>query len=187
MMVKSNPSYIFKVIVVGEGGVGKTTFINRYAINKFAKDTKITIGAGFYSFHLTKNANITVKLQVWDFGGEKRFRFILPSYCQGAHGVIFAFDLTRASSLLNLSNWFDLVNANTNISPVFVLIGTKEDKLDDAGGEAVNDTQIDEFMKKYKLSSEFFFRTSSKTGKNIQDVFTTLSDLLYARVSQLND
>jgi len=181
-----NSRYIFKVIVVGEGGVGKTTLINRFTTNKFVKDTKITIGAGFYSFHLDLNGDNIVKLQVWDFGGEKRFRFILPSYCQGAHGVIFAFDLTRSSSLLNLSDWFDLVKANTHISPVVVLIGTKADKLGDAGSEAVNDAQIDDFMKKYKLSSEFYFRTSSKSGKNIKDVFTTLSDLLYARVSQIN-
>lgn len=187
-MVKSKPSYIFKVIVVGEGGVGKTTFINRFATNKFVRDTKITIGAGFYSFHLNLNSdNVIIKLQVWDFGGEKRFRFILPSYCQGAHGVIFTFDLTRASSLLNLSDWFDLVNANIqHISPVVVLIGTKEDKLDEAGAEAVNDAQIEEFMSKYKIPSEVFFRTSSKSGKNIKDVFTTLSDLLYAKVSELN-
>ncbi|MHA2330250.1 MAG: Rab family GTPase, partial [Candidatus Hodarchaeales archaeon] len=92
--------YIFKIIVVGEGGVGKTTFINRFANNKFVKDTKITIGAGFYSFHNEVYKDTIIKLQVWDFGGEKRFRFILPSYCHGAHGVIFTFDLTRSSSLL---------------------------------------------------------------------------------------
>ena len=186
MMDSAKPSYIFKIIVVGEGGVGKTTLINRYATNRFAKDTKITIGTGFFSFHLTVNGDTTIKLQVWDFGGEKRFRFILPSYCLGAHGVLFAFDLTRASSLLNLSDWFDLVTENTDNNPVVLLIGTKVDKLGEAGSEAVNDTQIEEFMKKYDLSPEIFFKTSSKSGEQIKDVFNTLSDLLYARVSQLN-
>lgn len=171
---------------MGEGGVGKTTLINRYATNKFAKDTKITIGAGFFSFHKKLNSDVTLKLQVWDFGGENRFRFILPSYCQGAHGVIFAFDLTRASSLLNLSDWFDLVNENTNRTPVVVLIGTKSDKLGEAGSEAVNDVQIEEFMEKYDLVPEVFFKTSSLTGDSIEDVFDTLSELLYSRVRQLN-
>ena len=105
-----NYNYLFKVVVVGEGGVGKTTFINRFTTNKFNEDTKITIGASFYSFAANVNGGDTsVKLQVWDFGGEKRFRFILPSYCQGAHGVIFAFDLTRATTLWNLNEWFNLV------------------------------------------------------------------------------
>jgi small GTP-binding protein len=93
-----NYNYMFKVIVVGEGGVGKTTLINRFATNKFSEDTKITIGASFYAFENDVNgSDAPVKLQVWDFGGEKRFRFILPSYCQGAHGVIFAFDLISLS------------------------------------------------------------------------------------------
>ncbi len=187
-MDSSKSSYIFKVIVVGEGGVGKTTFINRYATNKFAKDTKITIGAGFYSFHnkVDVDADIIIKLQVWDFGGEKRFRFILPSYCQGAHGVIFAFDLTRATTLVNLSDWFDLVYKNTASNPIVLVIGTKADKLREAGREAVTDVKIEDFLKKNELPPEIFFKTSSKTGENIEIVFAALSDLLYARVIQLN-
>jgi len=185
-MGSSKSSYIFKVIVVGEGGVGKTTFINRFATNKFAKDTKITIGAGFYSFHNKVEADIIIKLQVWDFGGEKRFRFILPSYCHGAHAVIFAFDLTRSSSLLNLSDWFDLVYKNTNVNPIVLMIGTKADKLGEAGREAVTDVKIEDFLKKNELSPEIFFKTSSLTGENIENVFAVLSDLLYDRVIQLN-
>lgn len=64
--------YLFKVIVVGEGGVGKTTFINRYTTQKFIESTKITIGAGFYSIDKRINGD-SVKLQVWDFGGKKGF------------------------------------------------------------------------------------------------------------------
>lgn len=187
-MDSSKSSYIFKVIVVGEGGVGKTTFINRFATNKFAKDTKITIGAGFYSFHnkVDVDADIIIKLQVWDFGGERRFRFILPSYCHGAHAVIFAFDMTRSSSLLNLSDWFDLVYKNTASNPIVLMIGTKADKLGEAGKEAVTDVKIEDFLKKNELSPEIFFKTSSKTGENVENVFAALSDLLYARVIQLN-
>jgi small GTP-binding protein len=178
--------YIFKVVICGEGGVGKTTFIDRYASNTFNKNTKITIGAGFYAFYDEIDTDTTIKLQVWDFGGEKRFRFILPSYCQGAHGVIFAFDLTRSSSLLNLGEWVDLVNNNTDTDPVFLLIGTKADKIGEAGSEAVNDEKITEFMRKHDFVPDLFFKTSSKSGENVKDVFSTLSNLLYARVSQLN-
>ncbi len=185
-MDSSKSSYIFKVIVVGEGGVGKTTFINRYATNKYDKDTKITIGAGFYSFHNKVEADIIIKLQIWDFGGESRFRFILPSYCHGAHAVIFAFDLTRNSTLVNLSDWFDLVYKNTNGNPIVLVIGTKADKLREAGREAVTDVKIEDFLKKNELPPEIFFKTSSKTGENIEIVFAALSDLLYARVIQLN-
>ena len=171
--------YLFKVIVVGEGGVGKTTFINRYTTQKFIASTKITIGAGFYSVEKKVNGD-NVKLQVWDFGGEKRFRFILPSYCKGTSGVILAFDLTRPSSLWNLEEWFDLVKKNTN-NPVTLLIGTKADETEKFGAKAVNDGQVADFLKKHNLKPDSFFKTSSKTGQNVKEVFAKLYDLLYTR------
>lgn len=180
-----NYNYLFKVIVVGEGGVGKTTFINRYATNTFNEDTKITIGASFYSFAANLNGGDTpVKLQVWDFGGEKRFRFILPSYCKGAHGVLFAFDLTRATTLWNLSEWFDLVAKNTEKNPIFILIGTKADRVEANGSEVISDEQIKQFMEVHNFSSNSFFRTSSKTGQNVTDVFAEMSNLLYKKAKK---
>lgn len=175
--------YFFKVIVVGEGGVGKTTFINRYATKRFIEDTKLTIGASFYSFENKVNEYTTIKIQVWDFGGEKRFRFILPSYCKGSHGVIFAFELTRAASLWNLDDWFQLVNENTN-NPVVLLIGTKADQIEETSSKALTEAQIEDFRQQYDLSSDLFFKTSSKTGENVEHVFAKLADLLYERVKQ---
>jgi small GTP-binding protein len=174
--------YLFKVIVVGEGGIGKTTFINRYTTQKFIESTKITIGAGFYSLDKKVNGDY-VKLQLWDFGGEKRFRFILPSYCKGTSGVIFAFDLTRPSSLWNLEEWFDLVKKNTN-NPISLLIGTKADEAEKFGARAVKDEQVAEFLKKHNLSPDLFFKTSSKTGQNVKEVFAKLYYLLHERAKK---
>ncbi len=181
-MDAGSKSYLFKVIVVGEGGVGKTTFINRYTTQKFIESTKITIGAGFYSLDKKVNGD-SVKLQVWDFGGEKRFRFILPSYCKGTSGVIFAFDITRPSSLWNLEEWFDLVKKHTN-NPISLLIGTKADEAEKVSVKTVNDEQIAEFIKKHNLPPDSFFKTSSKTGQNVKEVFTKLYDLLYKRAKK---
>nr|MDO8079207.1 Rab family GTPase [Candidatus Freyarchaeota archaeon] len=181
-MNDGSQGYLFKVIVVGEGGVGKTTFINRYTTQKFIEITKITIGAGFYSLDKKVNGD-SVKLQVWDFGGEKRFRFILPSYCKGTSGVIFAFDLTRSSSLWNLEEWFELVKKNTN-NPISLLIGTKADETEKLGAKAVKDEQIAEFLKKHNLSPNLFFKTSSKTGQNVKEVFAKLYDLLHERAKK---
>jgi small GTP-binding protein len=178
-------NYLFKVVIVGEGGVGKTTFIQRFATNRFTEDTKITIGASFYSFENNLNGGDTpVKLQVWDFGGEKRFRFILPSYCQGAHGVIFAFDLSRATTLWNLNEWFDLIKQNTENNPIFILIGTKADRIEETSSEAISEEQIVEFMNEHNLTPTLFFKTSSKTGQNVKDVFAEMSNLLYKKVKK---
>ncbi|MHA2061820.1 MAG: Rab family GTPase, partial [Candidatus Sifarchaeia archaeon] len=169
--------------VAGEGGVGKTTFINRFATNKFTEDTKITIGTSFYSFENNVNDDdAPVKLQVWDFGGEKRFRFILPTYCQGAHGVIFAFDLTRATTLWNLNEWFNLIKQNIKNSPISILIGTKADQIEENSSEAISEEQIKEFMETHNLN--LFFMTSSLTGQNVKDVFSEMSNLLHQKVQK---
>jgi small GTP-binding protein len=176
-------THLFKIIVVGEGGVGKTTFINRYATNKFIEDTKMTIGVAFYSFEKKMSDDIIIKLQIWDFGGEKRFRFILPSYCQGAHGVVFAFDLTRISSLYSLHEWLDLVRKNTT-NTVFQFIATKADLVEESSFDAINDEHIMEFMKTHDLSPDMFIKTSSKTGENVENVFDKLFDLLHGKVKK---
>ncbi|MFX1466577.1 MAG: Rab family GTPase [Promethearchaeota archaeon] len=182
-MESEKKTYIFKILVVGEGGVGKTTFIKRYATKRFVEDTKKTVGTSFYLFEKKISANIMVTLQVWDFGGEKRFRFILPSYCEGAQGIIFAFDLTRISSLFNLHELYDIVSERIEKID-FIFMGTKLDLVEEMGAEAISDEQIMEFIKTYDQSSNLLIKTSSKTGENIENVFTNLINLIYSRVTQ---
>jgi len=183
MTTTNNCSYYFKVIVVGEGGVGKTTMINRYATNKFIESSRMTIGAAFYSFDNEINGGEEkIRLQVWDFGGEKRFRFVLPRYCKGTHGVIYAFDLKRPNSLWNLEDWFNLVNEHTDNEPTFLLIGTKADLIKDKKLMSFVDQQISKFLKTHDLSPDLFFKTSSLLGQNISEVFNKISNLLCKRV-----
>lgn len=86
--------YVYKLVVAGEGGVGKTTLIIRYCEGIFKHDTRTTVGVGFASKEVQLHGE-SIKLQIWDFGGEERFRFILPAYCKGANAAILAFDSTR--------------------------------------------------------------------------------------------
>ncbi len=167
--------YTFKCIVAGDGGTGKTTLINRYITKTFSVDTKVTIGAGFYTKTLEINDSI-LKLQIWDFGGEKRFRFILPTYCKGAHGVIMAFDLTRLPTLIGLDEWIDIIKKNAATNPKIILIGTKSDL-----GQIVDEEIINEFLARNKDVSSFY-KTSSKTGENIEVVFEQMGQLLLDRV-----
>lgn len=97
--------------------------------------------------------------------------------------MILAFDLTRPSSLWNLEEWFDLVKKNTN-NPVTFVIGTKADEVEKFGARSVNDGQIADFLKKHNLTSNFFFKTSSKTGQNVKEVFVQLTNLLYKRAKK---
>ena len=109
--------FILKILTAGEGGVGKTTLLHRYVEGKFSADTKMTIGVEFF----LKETEIDSKhctLQLWDFGGQERFRFLLESYVLGAKGALLMFDLTRMMSLENLGQWIKIVRKGDPHLPV---------------------------------------------------------------------
>jgi len=164
--------YRLKIIVAGDGGVGKTSLLNRYLSNMFMEVMKMTIGAGFFAKVLHREDSV-IKLQLWDFGGEKRFRFILPTYCKGAHGVILAFDQNDFTTLMNLDEWLRIVRENTK-NPVIFLVGTKGDI---AG--FLDEEFVQEFCKQNEIKK--FIPTSAKTGENVERVFEELSKDILAQ------
>ncbi|WP_287585283.1 Rab family GTPase [Candidatus Borrarchaeum sp.] len=169
--VASKEEYYVKVVVAGDGGVGKTSLLNRYVSNTFLEVMKITIGAGFYS-EVIETEDRIVTLQLWDFGGEKRFRFILPSYCKGAHGVILAFDMNDFTTLINLDEWLAIIRENTKKPSIF-LVGTKSDI---AG--IIDNKFIQDYLAKNKLKK--FIPTSAKTGDNVGRIFQELTQDILA-------
>ena len=103
---------MFKVCIFGDGGVGKTTLLQRFYTDKFQESMKMTIGADIG----TKKLNIdgqNVKLQIWDFGGEEPFRVFFQHFFQGASGGIFMYDIIRMSSLMNIDKWLNTLKNHT--------------------------------------------------------------------------
>jgi len=170
-VVASKEEYHVKIIVAGDGGVGKTSLLNRYVSNTFLEVMKITIGAGFFS-EVLETEDRVVTLQLWDFGGEKRFRFILPSYCKGAHGVILAFDMNDFTTLINLDEWLEIIRENTKNPSVF-LVGTKSDI-----SGVIDNKFIQEYLLKNKLKK--FIPTSAKTGDNVDRIFQEITQDILA-------
>jgi len=171
----------FKLCIFGDGGVGKTTLINRYVSGVFTDDTTMTIGVGFHVKKLIIE-NIPVSLQIWDFAGEERFRFMLPAYVRGASGGIFMYDITRYASLRNIKTWSEVIDQCTDYNkrplPV-VLVGSKAD-LDykravasEYGEELVNSEEL--FIK--------FIECSSKTGEHVESIFTIITREMMERVN----
>ncbi|MHA1754533.1 MAG: Rab family GTPase [Candidatus Odinarchaeia archaeon] len=158
---------LFKVVVAGEGGVGKTTLIKRFTTSKFT-ESKTTIGVAFVIANMQVEGNV-VKLQIWDLGGEERFRNIVPNFCKGAHAAILVFDLTRYSSFLALPEWIDLIKNNTNNIPIY-LVGSKADLVE---YKSLSKEQALQFIKEYKLKK--YFETSSKTGLNVTNLFNQIA------------
>jgi small GTP-binding protein len=161
---------LYKIVIAGEGGVGKTTLIKRYTTGEFSH-SKTTIGVSFAIANVQYD-DVNIKLQIWDLGGEERFRNILPNFCKGAHGALIIFDLTRYSSFVALPEWIELIKNNTSDIPMF-LVGSKADLVEH---KTVSEIQINEILTKYNINS--YFETSSKTGLNIGDLFLNLAKLV---------
>ena len=160
---------LFKVVVVGDGGVGKSTMVQRL-ITGFYIGQKITIGTDLATFNVQIDNFITVTLQIWDFAGERRFRLFLPNYARGATGCLLCYDITRRNSFDNLIEWYDIVSNNA-ANPIIILVGEKLDLADVR--RSVPFEHAEEFKEKYNL--DYFLETSSKSGKNNNIIFETLT------------
>jgi len=174
-----DPDVMFKVCFFGDGGVGKTTLIGRYLTGIFKATTSITIGVDFHVKKI-KIDNKLVSLQIWDFAGENRFRFLLPSYVVGASGGIFLYDITRFSSLKNFPEWIEIfkkgfVGAKNKPLPV-IMVGSK---LDLNYKRAVSSKEAYDLAKAQNLFG--YIECSSKDGRNIEDVFTEIAKLMLTR------
>ncbi len=162
----------FKVCIFGDGAVGKTTLTHRYLQGVFKETYKLTIGIDFYLKKLNINDK-KISLQIWDFAGEEKFRFLLPGAVTGAHGTIFMFDLTRYNTFSNLTNWlgvFNEVNEKEGVTVPTLLVGSK---LDLSSVRTVNDVEAKEFGKKNKFYD--YIECSSKTGENVDFIFESIS------------
>ena len=159
---------IFKTVIAGEGGVGKTAFTIRFTKGVFLEGTKMTIGVDFSAVKVTL-AGEAVTLQLWDFGGESRFRIILPGYCKGASGALLVFDLTQGCTFNSLPDWLDLIRKNTPKKAPIVLVGTKMD----LPNREVTREMAEKFKEDNNISG--YIECSSKNGQNVGHVFGLLT------------
>ncbi|NVM37546.1 MAG: GTP-binding protein [Candidatus Lokiarchaeota archaeon] len=166
---------MFKIVFFGDGGVGKTTLITRYLTGVFKSDSFITIGVDFH----VKKVDIDgkrVSLQIWDFAGEDRFRFLMPSYVIGASGGIFMFDITRYTSLKNFNDWIEIFKkgfkGDNHQMPV-LMVGSK---LDLEYKRAVSREEAFEIAKKNNLFG--YIECSAKNGENVGEIFEEIARLM---------
>lgn len=161
-------SMVIKIITTGEGGVGKTTLLHRYVEGKFLVDTKMTLGVEFFLKELDLDGK-KILLQIWDFGGQERFRFLLQNYIMGAKGALFLFDLTRPFSLTCIDEWVKLCRRE-NLDLPILLLGSKADLTDMI---TINDAYVLEVKEYYEMFD--YLRISSKTGENTDLAFELLA------------
>ena len=164
-------SWIFKVIVAGQGGVGKTALVERYVTGKFREEHKMTIGSNFMMKTVQLDSGENVNLQLWDFAGEERFRFLLGDYCKGASGALICYDITDYETFRQIPAWLRIIRENAGMIPI-ILVGNKYD-LD---GHEVDEDTAEAYAEQAKCIMNVF--TSSKLDLNIQEIFDAMAKWL---------
>ena len=162
---------VFKIVLFGDAGCGKTTLTKRFISNLYIPGSHMTIGVDFET-KILKVDGTRVKLMVWDFGGEERFRFIFPRYIAGAMGGIMMYDITDLSSFAHISDWLSVMNGVKERMPL-LLVGGKVD-LDIIREIPYNEGQ--DVAK--KLGFNDFLECSSKTGFNVEKCFEDLTRMM---------
>ncbi|PRP79229.1 RAB18, member RAS oncogene family isoform 2 [Planoprotostelium fungivorum] len=157
---------IFKILMIGDSGVGKSSILLRFTDDDFEEDQPCTIGVDFK----TKMVNLEGKriaLTIWDTAGQEKFRSLTSSYYRGAHGIIITYDVTNRLSFDCLAMWLKEVEVYIDKEPILLLVGNKVDKTD----RKVSREEGAKFAEKHKM---VFIEASAKTKLGIQQAFEEL-------------
>ena len=168
----------YKVIIFGDADVEKTYLTQRFLTNLFEIDTRMTIGVDFE----VKSIQISdkkVKLQIWDFGGEERFRFLLPTYVRGANGALFIYNAANCKSLAHIDDWLIVarkeLKAEQDIFPIVVvgIVPKYEEERQVSSEQGINIAR--------SRGVDGFIECSAKTGENVEETFDALTRLMAAK------
>ena len=157
--------YVFKIVTLGESGIGKTSLINRFTYDTF-EILSTTINGEFYNKLLDIENKIT-KIQLWDICGSECFRSVIPNFYRNASGAVVAYDIFNKWSFDQVKFWIKEVKAYSNTETNIVIVGTKCDILDREVTEEEGKKLADELSVKY-------FETSAKTGYNVNEAYNFL-------------
>lgn len=170
-MVGSN-KYFFKICIVGDSEVGKTTILNQYLKRRFVPDAQRTIGSNFFVKYVKfPEIEHMITLQIWDLAGQPRFRWVRYAFYKGAKGIVYAFDLTRKETMDNILTWKEEVESKIGVIPN-ILVGNKLDLLT-PDNRTIKVEEVNHL--KQQVSAIEYFETSAKNGTKVEDVFSKLT------------
>eukprot|EP01091_Cochliopodium_minus_P008763 TRINITY_DN203_c0_g1_i1.p1 TRINITY_DN203_c0_g1~~TRINITY_DN203_c0_g1_i1.p1 ORF type:complete len:224 (-),score=52.04 TRINITY_DN203_c0_g1_i1:100-732(-) len=173
----SNYEYLFKYIIIGDTGVGKSCLLLQFTDKRFQPVHDLTIGVEFGARMITIDGN-QIKLQIWDTAGQESFRSITRSYYRGAAGALLVYDITRRETFNHLSVWLEDAKQHSNNNMTIMLIGNKSD-LDHK--RAVTFEEGQKFANENGL---VFMETSAKTALNVEQAFIGTAKNIYEKIQR---
>lgn len=167
--------YLFKYIIIGDSGVGKSCLLLQFTDKRFEVSHDLTIGVEFGA-RLIEVDKKAVKLQIWDTAGQESFRSITRSYYRGATGALLVYDVTRRETFEHVTSWLNDAKENSNMNMTILLIGNKTDL---AEKREVSTEEGKQFAAANGLA---FIETSAKTNANVDAAFTTTAEAIYKKI-----
>ncbi|XP_053274423.1 ras-related protein Rab-3D [Pleuronectes platessa] len=172
-----NFDYMFKLLIIGNSSVGKTSFLFRYADDSFTSAFVSTVGIDFKVKTIYRNDK-RVKLQIWDTAGQERYRTITTAYYRGAMGFLLMYDITSEDSFCAVQDWATQIKTYSWDNAQVVLVGNKLDL------EEERQVQTEDA---HRLASELgfeFFEASAKDNVNVKQVFEKLVDVICEKMNE---
>lgn len=157
----------YKIILVGDSGVGKTSILKKFINNEFNEDIKCTINIDFFSKSIKIDKNLYTNLKIYDTAGQEKYRALIKNYYQGTDGIILVFDLTNENSFNKLKSWINEVSDNTEKAQI-ILVGNKADLIE----RKIDEETAENFAKQRDIK---YIETSAKEGTNILLLFEELA------------
>ena len=159
----------YKIVLIGDINVGKTSILSRFRYGSFESDYMPTLGIDFFSKNLFFEDK-TIRLILWDTAGQERFRSLIPSYLKNADCIIIVFDITNKESFLSLNKWLTDAKNNTSENTIYVICGNKIDLKE---RRTVNENEINEYIE--KNTGVIYMECSAKNGQGIKDLFNVIA------------
>ncbi|XP_051999349.1 RAB11a, member RAS oncogene family, like [Xyrauchen texanus] len=169
--------YLFKVVLIGDSGVGKSNLLSRFTRNEFNLESKSTIGVEFATRSIHVEGK-TIKAQIWDTAGQERYRAITSAYYRGAVGALLVYDIAKHLTYENAERWLKELQDHADSNIVIMLVGNKSD-LRHLRAVPVDEAKA--FAEKHGLS---FLETSALDSSNVELAFQTILTEIYRIVSQ---
>ncbi|XP_068680033.1 ras-related protein Rab-35-like [Montipora capricornis] len=169
-MAAKDYDHLFKLLIIGDSGVGKSSLLLRFADNMFSGNYITTIGVDFKIRKINVGGEM-VKLQIWDTAGQERFRTITSTYYRGTHGVIVVYDVTSADTFVNVKRWLHEIDQNCD-DVQRILVGNKDD---DPDRKVVEREDSKKFAEQMGIQ---VFETSAKDNKNVEEVFNAITQMV---------